>query len=349
MTSIKKPEIKQTFNVNIQPYVIKDNMAAEYYEDAKSNFWDVNEVDMSQDKNDIKKLKKTNPEVWTMLKMILTFFAGGDNVVIESLSEYFIKHPRSKMDRIYREFQIMIENIHMIMYGLAFSTYMSPHEQKEQLKLLKDTGVIVDMYKWALKWIDPSKKNIKKKHAKNLIVAILNEGIMFQGPFEIIYYIIAMFPSMIPGLEQFNELIARDETSHAKYSCFLYKDLKDYEKLSTEEVHAMFREAIDLHMAFMKTCLTDKKGNDMFDGLTFNMMKGHIEHMANVYLELIGEKKLYMGIKKTPLIFAHKRSLEVQTMFFEKKVTQYKRPDQDINGGFLDDKELNSFELTDDY
>ena len=360
--------LKKKFDIDIDPYVIKDNTAYQYYKDAIHNFWDEDEIEMSQDIDDIQKLRKENPDVWRMLMMFLTFFAGGDNVVVECLSEYFTVKSTTKMDRIYREFQVAMENIHMITYGIAYQTYLTEEEQHEFNDWLKDSGIIVQMYKWAYKWTDVSeyltdeeKEKLKglgigsemcnwthvknKKHrARNLLASIINEGINFQGPFEGIFWFIAMFPNMIPGMEQFNELISRDETSHAKYSTYQYTKLKWEEKLSTEEVHEMFLEAIKLHMEFMKICLTDKKtGENLFEGFTYELVEEHIKHMANVYLHLMGEKSLFPGIKETPLIFASKRSLDVQSLFFEKKVTAYKRVD--IEEGETAD----SFELTDDY
>ena len=46
-----------------------------------------------------------------------------------------------------------------------------------------------------------------------------------------------------------NALISRDESSHTDFACLLYSKL--IKKLSTEEIHSMFKEAVLIAQNFV--------------------------------------------------------------------------------------------------
>jgi len=57
----------------------------------------------------------------------------------------------------------------------------------------------------------------------------------------------------MPGLTFSNELISRDEGLHCNFGCLLYSKLNN--KLSTEKIHNIINEAIEIEKEFVSDSL----------------------------------------------------------------------------------------------
>lgn len=89
--------------------------------------------------------------------------------------------------------------------------------------------------------------------AEKYILMILIEGIFFVASFAAIAYLRTHNIFIVTC--QTNDLISRDEAIHTTASCCIYNNyLPAQIKPSTERIHSLFREAVELECEFISTC-----------------------------------------------------------------------------------------------
>ena len=132
----------------------------------------------------------------------------------------------------------------------------------------------------------------------------------------------------MPGLSFSNELISRDEGLHCDFACLLYGMLQ--EKLSTEKIHEVIRDAVEIEKEFVSDALPV----DLI-GMNSKMMCQYIEFVADRLIVALGHPKLFKA--GNPFDFMELISLQGKTNFFEKRVAEYQK------AGVMGTKEHNSF------
>lgn len=133
----------------------------EFYKKAVASFWTVEEVDLSQDVKDWKKLtgvillpahnftsqlklrfvarlilEPCSPALLPeneqyFVSMVLAFFASSDGIVLENLGVRFMTDVTLPEARAFYGFQIAIENVHSEMYSLLLDTYIRDTAKRE--------------------------------------------------------------------------------------------------------------------------------------------------------------------------------------------------------------------------
>lgn len=94
---------------------------------------------------------------------------------------------------------------------------------------------------------------------ERLVAFACVEGILFSGPFAIIFYFKTR--GLLPGLCKSNEFIARDEAQHMRFACFLFKDrLLPSQRPSTERVYEIVRSCVDAERVFVKAAVLGMPG-----------------------------------------------------------------------------------------
>jgi len=94
----------------------------EYYKQHQAAFWTAEEVDLS---NDIRDWENLSDNERFFVKNVLSFFAASDGIVNENLAENFLKEVQYPEAKFFYGFQLMMENIHSLMYSLLIDTYVS--------------------------------------------------------------------------------------------------------------------------------------------------------------------------------------------------------------------------------
>src|SRR5690606_19073524 len=217
--------------------------------------------------------------------------------------------------RIFYGFQLMIEGIHSEMYSLLIDTYISDSEEKNRLfNAIENIDIIKKKADWTIKWIDS-----QEDFSKRLVAFAIVEGIFFSSSFCSIYWLKQR--GIMPGLAFSNELISRDEGAHTDFACLLYKTLQkdgSMKALPQDEIHSMFKEAVDLEIDF--AC--DALPVDLI-GMNKDLMSQYIKFVADRLLQSLGYEKLYKVTN--PFDFMEMISLQTKSNFFEKRVGDYKR------------------------
>ena len=279
----------------------------EKYKEHMSVFWRAEEIDLSKDINDWKKLSDNEQH---FIKNILAFFAGSDGIVLENLGTRFMKEVQIPEVKCFYGFQMMIENVHSETYSLLIDTYIKDQKEKHRLfNAIETIPCIKKKADWALKWINDNNSSF----ALRLIAFSIVEGIFFSGSFCSIYWLKKR--GLMPGLTFSNELISRDEGMHTDFAVLLYTKYIN-NKVPEELIHKIFSEAVEIEKEF----ITDSLPCNLI-GMNNELMKQYIEFVSDRLLCQLNYKKLYNTAN--PFDFMEMISLRGKTNFFEKRVSEY--------------------------
>jgi len=318
----------------------------DFYKKHISTFWTVEEVLLSDDLSDWKKL---NDNERYFVKNVLAFFAASDGIVNENLVLNFYNEVQIPEARQFYAVQMMIEAVHGEQYSLLIDTYIQDSKEKEKLfNAVETIPAVKRKAEWAMKWIEEGstlQQSIPEKYmktleflsgfddfsdevqealnflvrerptfAQRLLAFVCVEGIFFSGSFCAIYWL--KNRGLMPGLATANEFISRDEGLHAEFAIELYKMLDN--QLDEETVHEIFREAVDIEKEFVTESLPVS-----LLGMNSDLMSQYIQFVADRWLVMLGYNKLYNS--ENPFGFMEMISVNTKENFFETRVSQYQK------------------------
>jgi len=306
-------------------FPIKHDDIWQFYKKAEASFWTAEEIDLSQDLADWKKM---NDGERHFVSHVLAFFAASDGIVNENLANNFLKEVQYAEAKCFYGFQIMMENIHSETYSLLIDSYISdPKEKDHLLRAIETIDCVKKKADWALKWIESD------NFVERLISFAAVEGIFFSGSFCSIFWLKKR--GLMPGLSFSNELISRDEGLHCDFACLLYADhIKN--KLTQDRIYEIILEAVEIEKEFVTVALPVS-----LIGMNAEMMCQYIDFVADRLLVSLGCQKHYNATN--PFDFMEMISLQGKTNFFEKRVAEYQK------SGVMSDKESMSFSLDEDF
>jgi ribonucleotide reductase beta subunit family protein with ferritin-like domain len=282
------------------------------YKQSVASFWTPEEIPFAKDTEDWAKLTADEQH---FIKQVLAFFAGSDGIVQENLASRFQREVDSQVVKLFYSFQNAMEGIHSETYSLLIDTYVKDKAEQDHLFRAIDTiPCIRKKADWALKWIDS-----QADFAKRLVGFAAVEGIFFSGAFCAIYWLKKR--GLMPGLTFSNELISRDEGLHTLFAVALYHTLP--EQLPAEDIRAIITEAVAIEQEFITQALPCS-----LIGMNATLMKQYIAFVADRLLVQLGVEKVYKV--SNPFDFMELISLEGKTNFFEKKVSEYSRPTENV-------------------
>lgn len=291
-------------------FPIERNDIWEFYKKAEHSFWTAEEIDLSQDLKDWESLTDGEKH---FIKYVLSFFAASDGIVNENLAENFLTEINYPEAKCFYGFQIAIENIHAETYSLLIDSYIKDaSERLECFNAIETIPAVKQKAEWALKWIE--KGNI----VEQLIAFAAVEGIFFSSSFCSIFWLKQR--GLMQGLSFSNELISRDEGLHCDFACLMYNNyVQDQYKLS--DLHRdIIIEAAEIEKNFVKESLPV----DLI-GMNKGLMCQYVEFVTDRLLNQLNFGFHYGS--SNPFQFMELISVEGKTNFFERRVSEYKKPD----------------------
>lgn len=280
-----------------------------FYKKSLASFWNVEEVDMSQDVIDWE--TKLNDDERHFIKMTLAYFASADVIVNVNLAERFIREIQIHEARNVLVFQMAMEDIHSEMYSLLIDVLIRDSAEKLRLfKAIETVPAVKRKAEWAQKWI----KSESASFAQRVIGMACVEGIMFSGSFCALYWLKKR--SLMPGTTFSNEVISRDEGLHTDFGCLLYSMLEH--KLPESVVHEIVNEAVEIEDFYITESLPVG-----LIGMNAELMSQYIRFVADRLLVALGYNKLYN--EPLPFDWMNSISLQTKTNFFEKRVAEYQK------------------------
>lgn len=300
-----EPILTEKGSLNYFPVVYQD--IHDLYKKEKGCMWDVDEIDMSYDKEHFLKLDSVTQH---FIKNILGFFATADAVVADNISTNFVKDINNFAIQTAYRWQTAMEGIHAEMYGILINEIIDSEQEKEDLfNAVNTIPCIQSKNAWAMKWAYSN-----APFRQRVVANAISEGIFFSGSFCAIFWI--KEKNVMPGLCQSNELISRDENMHCIKASLVYKKL--LYPMTTEEMNEMVSDAVAVEKEF----IIDSLKCDCV-GMNRVLMSQYIEYVADVLLQDFGYGKLYNV--KNPFPFMKNINLHIKGNFFEVRNTTYKR------------------------
>ena len=295
-------------------FPIKHNDVWELYQKSVDSFWKAEDVDLSKDLYDWKKL---SDDEQNFIKMVLAFFAASDGIIIENLAQRFMVEIHSAEIRAFYAFQNFMENIHSQMYSLLIDTYIQdPDEKMNLFHAVEHYPCIKKKADWARKWISDGRSSF----ATRLLGFAIVEGIFFSSSFASIFWI--KRKNILPGLCLSNEYISRDEGLHVEHAVLLYRKLK--RKVSKKKFIEIMKDAVDIEIEFITVAIPCR-----MIGMNADLMIEYIKFVCDRLCLQLGYEKIYGA--KNSFDFMEFISLESKTSFFEKRVSDYSLSNKNIS------------------
>ena len=281
------------------------------YKKAQMSNWTAEEIDFSKDMDDWDGLSDNEKH---FIKYILAFFAGSDGIVFENINNNFADEIQLPEARSFYAYQCHNEMVHGETYSKLIDKYIKSSAEKNQLfEAIKTIPCIERKAKWAMKWFSK-----ERPFAERLLAFACVEGIFFSGSFCAIFWLKKR--GLLPGLCFSNELISRDEGMHQEFAVEVFNMLKN--KPSASVIEEIIRDAVSIEKEF----ITDALPCSLI-GMNSDKMIEYIEYVADRLAKQVGHDKIWNT--KNPFDFMENISLDGKTNFFEKRVGDYGKMDED--------------------
>lgn len=287
-------------------YPIKYPLIWDLYKQQVASFWTSEEIDLSKDYEDWKKLSSNEQH---FIKYVLAFFLHSDGIVAENLSSRFINDVQIPEIRYFYGFQLAMENIHAETYSLLLQTYADNEEVHALTCSIDQMPGIAEKNKWALQWTTD-----KSPFAERLVAFAAVEGIFFSSSFCAIFWLKKR--GLLPGLAFSNELISRDEGLHCTFACALLDLLQ--QKPSAERIQEIIKNAVEVELIFVQQALPVS-----LIGINQDLMSQYVRFIADRLLIELNCPPLYNTTN--PFDWMQSISLQRKTNFFEHRVSEYQK------------------------
>ena len=301
----------------------------EEYLKQQRSFWVKDQVSMKEDivhwkegllypnTTEIEEMKK-NDSAKDFIKLILAFFSSADKLVIDNLDENFIQEMKwVEVSKAYT-FQAMMEYTHSDAYGIQIDQLITDINEKEKtFKAIEEIDCVKKKAEFVFKYMNKEvvdKEYKEKSLAIRIIAFAAIEGILFSGEFASIYWLQSL--NRMPGLSDYNKLIAKDEGMHTDFACLLYNNYI-VNKLTQNEIFNIINDATNVEIDFITSTISC----DMI-GMKKNDMTKYIKFVSNRLLIQLGYEELYKNIEN-PFPFMNNISLQTKSNFFERKPQEY--------------------------
>jgi ribonucleoside-diphosphate reductase beta chain len=300
-------------------FPIQYNDIWDYYTQHQAAFWTAEEVDLS---NDIRDWENLTDNERYFVKNVLSFFAASDGIVNENLAENFLKEVQYPEAKFFYGFQLMMENIHSLMYSLLIDTYISDADEKDEcFHAIDRLPAVQKKAKWALDWIENS------TFQERLVAFAAVEGIFFSGSFCSIFWLKSR--GIMQGLCNANSLIFKDENLHCDFAIHLLNNHVE-NRPSEKRIREILLSALEIEKEFITESLPVS-----LIGMNSNLMKQYLEFVVDGLLVKLGCKKQFNV--EQPFKFMEQIAVETKGNFFESRTMEYQKAKLGESLTFTDD------------
>ncbi len=232
-------------------------------------------------------------------------------IVNENIAENFVKEVQYPEAKFFYGFQIMMENIHSLMYSLLIDTYIKDVQEKDDcFHAIERMPAVKKKAEWALNWIKNS------TFQERLIAFTAVEGIFFSGSFCAIFWLKSQ--GKMSGLCHANNLIFKDENLHCEFAMHLLNE-HVVDRPSEERIKEIILSALAIEKEFITESLPVS-----LIGMNSALMKQYLEFVTDQLLIKMKCKPVFNV--EQPFKFMEQIAVEVKGNFFEKRTSEYQKP-----------------------
>ena len=314
----------------------------ELYDQQLNFFWRPQEVNLTKDASDYKKL---SDEERFVFDSNLKFQTMGDSMLSRSIHQ-MMHHVSNPELEICMNVWSFFETIHSNSYTYILQN-VYPDATKFFDSVLEDKEIVKRAHFLTSKYdaLMGNTKDPKEQILEALIATQIMEGLTFYVSFACSFYF--GYRGKMEGNAKIINLISRDENLHVAITQNVIKYLRDnpdegfqstYKK-SEEKIYEFYRAAVEAEKEWVDYLFS--KGSLV--GLTPDSLKQYVEYLANNRLNSLGLKKLY-DTKTNPLggwLDSFYDSKKVQVAPQETEISSYvKGVDNVLNEGSFSDFKL---------
>lgn len=314
----------------------------ELYDQQLNFFWRPQEVNLTKDASDYKKL---SDEERFVFDSNLKFQTMGDSMLSRSIHQ-MMHHVSNPELEICMNVWSFFETIHSNSYTYILQN-VYPDATKFFDSILEDKEIVkrAEFLTSRYDALMSTSKDTKEQILDAIVATQIMEGVTFYVSFACSFYF--GYRGKMEGNAKIINLISRDENLHVAITQNILKYLRDNPdegfqttfKKSEDRIYEFYRAAVDAEKNWADYLFS--KGSLV--GLTPESLKQYVEWLANSRLTSLGLKKLY-DTKSNPLagwLDSFYDSKKVQVAPQETEISSYVKGVDNI----LDEKAFGDFKL----
>jgi ribonucleoside-diphosphate reductase beta chain len=296
------------------------------YRDAIRNTWTVEEVDFSDDLQDL--ARRLDPAECHLIARLVAFFATGDSIVANNLVLNLYQHINAPEARLYLSRQLYEEALHVQFYLTLLDTYLPDQAEREQafaaVETIPSIRAKADFcHKWMGSLDGVSRletREDRRAFLLNLICfATCVEGLFFFAAFAYVYFFRSK--GLLNGLGSGTNWVFRDESMHMRFALSVVETVKAeepdlFDAELTRQVTEMLEEAVEAELQFAEDLLSGGVA-----GLSVADTRQYLQYVADQRLDNLGMPPRFGS--KNPFDFMMLQDVQELSNFFERRVSAY--------------------------
>jgi ribonucleoside-diphosphate reductase beta chain len=312
------------FNLTLRP--MRYPVFYEMYRNAIANTWTVEEVDFSQDVNDLR--QKLLPSERHMVNRLVAFFATGDSIVSNNLVLNLYKHINAPEARMYLSRQLYEEALHVQFYLTLLDTYIPDITEREHaFAAIHNIPSIKQKADFCFKYIDSIHDLDKVESVEDRRRFLLNlicfstciEGLFFFAAFAYVYFLRSK--GLLQGLATGTNWVFRDESMHMRFALDVVETVRKeepelFDSRLEAQVREMIGEAIGCELQFARDIL-----GQGVPGMSIADMEQYLKYVGDQRLATLGYQPTYGA--SNPFPFMDLQDVQELANFFERRVSAY--------------------------
>lgn len=294
----------------------------EWYRQSMNNFWIPEEISLTTDVQDYRKLSPAEKNAYDKMLSFLTFLDSIQTNMLLNLAQYVTANEVNLCLAI----QTYQEEIHSQSYSYMLDTICYPDERDSILYSWRDDGHLLLRDRFIGNLYDEFfTAPTLFTFVKTIMASYILEGIYFYSGF-MFFYNLGRNQKM-PGSVQEIRFINRDEKNHLWLFRQIIKELQaEHPAMFTPEKVEVYRDMIkqgtDQEIAWGKYVI-----GDAIPGLNTQMIVDYISYLGNLRCSEIGFGVIYPGHEKEPetmfWVEQYSNANMIKTDFFEARNTAY--------------------------
>ena len=295
---------------------------SDWYRQAMNNFWIPEEINLSLDVKDYRRLPEAERRAYDKILSFLIFLDSIQTANLPHVGAYITANEVNLCLSI----QTFQEAVHSQSYSYMLDTICEPQERTEVLYQWKDDPRLLERNEFIGNLYNEFQKDQSPETlVRTLIANYILEGIYFYSGFMFFYNLGRN--QRMPGSVQEIRYINRDENTHLWLFRSILLELKRenpelFGPQQTEVYRGMIKEGCEQEIRWGHYVI----GDDI-QGLTRDMVTDYIQYLGNLRCSNLGFPPIYEGHEQEPAsmswVSQFSNANMIKTDFFEARSTAY--------------------------